>query len=63
MSKGIGKGRSSFGSYCIVFDTIVEDLPSDLFPDRPWGSGDNPKTGVNEYLKCHPGFIVDEQIE
>lgn len=23
------------GSYCIVFDTVVEDLPAGSFPDRP----------------------------
>ena len=23
------------GSYCVVFDTIIEDMPSDFFPDRP----------------------------
>jgi cephalosporin hydroxylase len=39
------------GSYCVVFDTVVEDLPASLFPDRPWGKGDNPKTAVWEYLR------------
>lgn len=39
------------GSYCIVFDTVVEDLPDSMFPDRPWGKGDNPKTAVWEYLR------------
>lgn len=39
------------GSYCVVFDTIVEDLPDDSFPDRPWGQGNNPKTAVWEYLR------------
>ena len=39
------------GSYCIVFDTVVEDLPEAMFPDRPWGKGDNPKTAVWEYLR------------
>jgi cephalosporin hydroxylase len=38
-------------SYCVVFDTVVEDLPDELFPDRPWGKGDNPKTAVWEYLR------------
>ncbi|WP_232465306.1 cephalosporin hydroxylase family protein [Oleiphilus messinensis] len=38
------------GSYCIVFDTVVEDLPDSLFPDRPWGQGNNPKTAVMQYL-------------
>jgi cephalosporin hydroxylase len=39
------------GSYCCVFDTMVEDLPGELYPDRPWGPGDNPKTAVREYLR------------
>jgi cephalosporin hydroxylase len=47
---------TSFGSYCVVFDTVVEDLPASVFPDRPWGPGDNPKTAVREYLRR----LVDE---
>jgi len=53
----------SVGSYCVVFDTIVEDMPSDTFPDRPWGPGDNPKTAVWEYLKTHSEFEIDKQID
>jgi cephalosporin hydroxylase len=41
----------SRGSYCIVFDTVVEDMPKEMFPDRQWGPGNNPKTAVFEYLK------------
>ena len=51
------------GSYCVVFDTVIEDLPDDMFPDRPWGHGNNPKTAVHEYLKDHPEFIIDKNIE
>jgi cephalosporin hydroxylase len=53
----------SVGSYCVVFDTIVEDMPADMFPDRPWGLGDNPKTAVWEYLKAHPEFEIDKSIQ
>lgn len=53
----------SAGSYCVVFDTIVEDLPAETFPDRPWGPGDNPKTAVWEYLKTHPEFKIDKQMD
>ena len=53
----------SVGSYCIVFDTIVEDLPKSMFPDRPWGPGNNPKTAVCEYLKTHPEFEIDKSID
>jgi cephalosporin hydroxylase len=42
---------TSRGSYCAVFDTVVEDLPKALYPDRPWGPGNNPKTAVHEYLR------------
>jgi cephalosporin hydroxylase len=38
-------------SYCVVFDTIIEDMPGDMFPDRPWSKGNNPKTAVWEYLR------------
>jgi len=51
------------GSYCIVFDTIIEDLPKELFPDRPWGPGNNPKTAVWEFLKSHPEFEIDKSID
>lgn len=40
------------GSYCIVMDTAVEDMPADMFSNRPWGIGDNPKTAVWAYLKA-----------
>jgi cephalosporin hydroxylase len=53
----------SVGSYCVVFDTIVEDMPAKMFPDRPWGPGDNPKTAVWEYLKTHPEFEIDKQMD
>jgi cephalosporin hydroxylase len=39
------------GSYCVVCDTVIEDLPDGTFPDRPWGKGNNPKTAVHEYLR------------
>ena len=51
------------GSYCVVFDTIIEDMPADMFPNRPWGPGDNPKTAVHQYLKTHPEFEIDKQID
>lgn len=54
---------TSVDSYCVVFDTFVEDMPADLFPDRPWGAGNNPKTAVWEFLKKHPEFEIDKEIE
>lgn len=54
---------TSVGSYCVVFDTVVEDMPKEMFPDRPWGPGDNPKTAVSEYLKAHSEFEIDKGIQ
>ncbi|HVW00182.1 MAG TPA: CmcI family methyltransferase, partial [Planctomycetaceae bacterium] len=51
------------GSYLVVFDTIIEDMPEDFFTDRPWGKGDNPKTAVWEFLKQNDRFEIDSDIE
>jgi cephalosporin hydroxylase len=52
----------SIGSYCVVFDTVVEDMPEGSFPDRPWDVGDNPKTAVWDFLKkTDAGGVHDEQ--
>lgn len=53
----------SQGSYCVVMDTVVEDMPADAFPDRPWGVGDNPKTAVWAYLKETSDFEIDQQMQ
>lgn len=51
------------GSYCVVFDTVVEDMSKGSFPDRPWDVGNNPKTAVWEYLKNHDEFGIDKRIQ
>lgn len=38
------------GSYCVVFDTVIEHLPADAFPRRPWKRGNSPMTAVDKYL-------------
>lgn len=53
----------SVNSYLVVFDTIVEDLPDNYLPGRPWGRGDNPKTAVHQFLKENSGFVIDHQID
>lgn len=50
------------GSYLVVFDTVVEDMPADAFPDRPWGPGNNPKTAVHEFLRTNSRFRIDHEI-
>lgn len=54
---------TAVGSYCVVFDTVVEDSPAELSADRPWGPGDNPKTAVWKYLESHPEFEIDTAMD
>ncbi len=51
------------GSYLVVLDTFIEDLPADAFPNRPWSVGDNSKTAVVEFLKDNNNFEIDKNIE
>lgn len=53
---------TTVGSYCVVFDTAIEEVPAEMFNDRPWGPGNNPKTAVHEFLKLTDCFEIDEQI-
>ncbi len=54
---------TTVGSYCVVMDTVIEDMPAEMFPDRPWGPGNNPKTAVWDYLKSHTEFEIDKTIQ
>lgn len=50
------------GSYLVVFDTVVEDMPKNSSPNRPWGKGNNPKTAVKEFLRFKKNFKIDKEI-
>jgi cephalosporin hydroxylase len=54
---------TTIGSYCIVFDTVINDMPADMFPNRPWGPDDNPKTAVMVYLDANHEFEIDKMID
>ena len=54
---------ASVGSYCVVFDTVVEEMSADVFPDRPWKPGNSPKTAVIVYMRAHPAFEFDKSIQ
>ena len=40
----------SIDSYCLVWDTVIANMPESMFQSRPWGKNNNPKTAVTEYL-------------
>jgi cephalosporin hydroxylase len=66
---------TSKGSYCVVFDTVIEDLPANAFSNRPWSQSNNPKSALREYLlrvqkegrlasDGEPlNFVIDKSIE
>lgn len=56
-------GLVSKNSYCVVFDTVIGDMPENSFPNRPWDRGNNPETTVAEFLGSHPEFTVDSTID
>lgn len=53
----------SKGSYLIVFDTVIEDLPDSLNYNRPWKKGNSPKSAVRDFLKKNKNFKIDKNIE
>lgn len=50
-------------SYMLVFDTVVEDLANEIYDNRPWGVGDNPKTAVWEFLKTNDDFVIETAMD
>ena len=56
-------GLVAAGSYCVVFDTVIDDMPADTFSNRPWGPGNNPKTAAKEFLKNHVEFEIDKSVQ
>lgn len=51
------------GSYCVVFDTVIDDIPANMHGDRCWGPGNSPKSAVHEYLRSHSEFEIDKGID
>lgn len=51
------------GSYLVVFDTVIGNLPQKYSLGKPWGKDNNPKTAVDEFLKNRRDFILDKGIE
>jgi cephalosporin hydroxylase len=51
------------GSYLVVFDTVIDDLPAEQFDDRPWGPGNSPKSAVHAFLERNDRFEIDTDID
>lgn len=59
-------------SYCVVFDTVIEETPVAYLGDRPWGPGNSPMSAVRAYLEetsspqavgTSPRFVVDTRLQ
>lgn len=48
-------------SIIMVADTIVEEMPEDFYPNRPWGRGNNPMTAVREFLLTSSDWSLDSK--
>jgi cephalosporin hydroxylase len=53
----------SSGSYCVVFDSVIEDLPASVSPNRSWGPGNSPKSALYKYLETNSDFTIDKDIQ
>jgi len=51
------------GSYLVVFDTIINDMPNEFHSNRPWSSRTNPKTAVKKFLEKNNRFKIDKELE
>ena len=50
------------GSYLVVFDTVIEQMPVGSFPNRDWDIGNSPLTAVREFLARNRRFEIDKEI-
>jgi len=49
------------GSIVIVADTIIEEMPEDYYPNRPWSRGSNPLSAVHKFLETNHDFVLDKR--
>ena len=53
----------SVGSYCVVFDTLIENLPTESFTEKNWSKGNSPLTAVEKFLKDNSNFEINNKID
>ena len=55
------------GSYIIVFDTIIDDIPNNWWgkhiSTRPWNKKNNPKSAVKDFILKNNRFKIDHTID
>ena len=53
----------SVGSYLIVMDTFIKDLPPEEFDDRPWDAENSPWTAVQGFLQGNDRFVLAKDVD
>jgi len=51
------------GSYLVVFDTIINQMPESFFTNRPWNKDNNPQKAIEKFLKKNNRFKIDRMID
>lgn len=53
----------SKNSYCIVYDTSIEEIPQGRYSDRSWDVGNNPMSAIKKWLPNNPNFEINKEID
>ena len=53
----------SKNSYCIVYDTCIDELPPGSFPNRSWDVGNSPMSAIKKWLPNNPNFEIDKEVD
>ncbi len=49
------------GSYLVVLDTIIDEMPEEFSDGKPWGPGRGPKAAVHQFLRKTERFVIDKE--
>lgn len=51
------------GSYCVVFDACIENLPESASSNRYWTNESSPMSATRQFLQEKIEFDIDESID
>ena len=52
----------SVGSYLVVMDTVIRDLPQEAFSDRPWDAENSPWAAVTRFLNTDDRYAAAADV-
>lgn len=51
------------GSYLVVYDTVVEEMPPEFRVGKSWGPGNSPLTAIKDFLATNGDFEADTAFD